>query len=91
MPYILAPKPAPNATQTSHSLVFANLPGTSAQLAKRLGLSYMQMMTVMKDVLEVDATREPNDRLIATEWRQVGDGRGQPSQELVFSLRKKNE
>ena len=90
MAYILPPT-APNVTQTPHSLVFANLPGTSTQLAKRLGLTYIQMMMVMKDVLEVDATREPNDRLIATEWRQVGDGRGQPSQELVFSLRKKNE
>lgn len=90
MAYILPPT-APNVTQTPHSLVFVNLPGTSTQLAKRLGLTYIQMMMVMKDVLEVDATREPNDRLIATEWRQVGDGRGQPSQELVFSLRKKNE
>jgi len=58
---------------------------SARQLAKKFGIGPVRMMKKLGSL-----NRKQRSRL-TDEYRQVGDGKGQPSQELVYSYRKKKD
>lgn len=58
---------------------------SARQLAKRFGIGPVRMMKKLGSL-----TREQSSRL-SQEYRQIGDGKGQPAQEILYSYRKPDE
>ncbi len=92
MPYALPPpQPAKPVQEVVNLIVDAMKKGplTCRQMEVRLKLTFKEARDATRILLRNDARRDPPDRRYKTEWRQVGDGRGQPAQELVYSFKPK--
>lgn len=91
MAYVLRPTRPAKALLPLVAAQVALGPASARQLQKKLRLSFGEITKTLSLLLAEDVKREPSTRLYKTEWAQVGDGRGQPSQEAVYMLRPKKE